>query len=437
MRYVIIGAGVAGLSAVESIRSVDKVGEILMISDDPHGFYSRPGLAYYLTGELHDKALFPRTKEDYKKLNFNFLNARVTRILRSDHALLIDGKSRLVYDKLLIAVGARALPLEVPGAAGLHGVMKLDHLTDAKNLIKLAKRGKTAVVVGGGITALELTEGLHARGMHVHYLLRGDRYWSNVLDKHESQVVEGLLRAEGVTLHYKAELQEVIGKKGSVTAAMLKDGSKLQCDLLAYAVGISPCLELVNETNLAKDRGLLVNEHLQTTDPDIYAAGDVAQVFDPLTGKSALDSLWNPAREQGRVAGWNMAGRKSAYLKSAPFNVTRLAGLTTTIIGVVGRGKDEDMIGIARGDSETWRELPEAIVAQSGFEINHMRLMVGEKTLVGAIVMGDQTLSWPLQKMIAGKADISSIRDQLMKPEAPLADLLAQFWMSWRTQEAL
>jgi NAD(P)H-nitrite reductase large subunit len=213
--------------------------------------------------------------------------------------------------------------------------------------------------------------------------------------------------------------------------------SKLQCDLLAYAVGISPCLELVNETNLAKDRGLLVNEHLQTTDPDIYAAGDVAQVFDPLTGKSALDSLWNPAREQGRVAGWNMAGRKSAYLKSAPFNVTRLAGLTTTIIGVVGRGKDEDMIGIARGDSETWRELPEAIVAQSGFEINHMRLMVGEKTLVGAIVMGDQTLSWPLQKMIAGKADISSIRDQLMKPEAPLADLLAQFWMSWRTQEAL
>ena len=189
MRYVIIGAGVAGLSAVESIRSVDKVGEILMISDDPHGFYSRPGLAYYLTGELHDKALFPRTKDDYKKLNFNFLNARVTRILRSDHALLIDGKSRLVYDKLLIAVGARALPLEVPGAAGLHGVMKFDHLTDAKNLIKLAKRGKTAVVVGGGITGLELTEGRHGLGMHVDYLLRGDRYWSNVRDKHEGSFV--------------------------------------------------------------------------------------------------------------------------------------------------------------------------------------------------------------------------------------------------------
>jgi nitrite reductase (NADH) large subunit len=436
MRYIIIGAGVAGISAVESIRSIDKVGEIVMISDDPHGYYSRPGLAYYLTGELHDKALFPRSKDDHQKLNFNFIKGRVNRILRSDHALLIDGKSRISYNKLLLAVGARALPLDVPGA-NVNGVVKLDHLTDAKNILKLAKRGKTAVVVGGGITALELAEGLLARGMKVHYLLRGDRYWSNVLDKHESQVVEGRLEEEGVTLHHKAELKEVKGKNGCVSAVQLLDGSTLKCDMLAYAVGISPCLELMQETSLAKDRGLLVNEHMQTTDPDIYAAGDVAQVYDPLTGKSALDSLWNPAREQGQVAGWNMAGRRTAYLKSAPFNVTRLAGLTTTIIGVVGRGKDEDMIGIARGDSETWRELPEAIVAQSGFEVNHMRLMVGEKNLVGAILMGDQTLSWPLQKMVAGKADISPIRDLLMQPNAPLADLIAQFWMSWRTKVAL
>ena len=436
MRYVIIGAGVAGISAIEAIRSVDAVGEIIMISDDPFGFYSRPGLAYYLTGELPDKALFPRAKEHYQRLNFNFLKARVTRIFRSDRAVLVDGKSRLTYDKLLIAVGARAMPLEVSGA-NLDGVVKLDHLGDARHIMKLARRGKTAVVVGGGITALELTEGLLARGMNVNYLLRGDRYWSNVLDKHESHVVEDRLKEEGVILLHKAELKEITGRHGRVSQVRLQDGRVLKCDLLAFAVGISPCLELMEGTQLAKDRGILVNEQLQTTDPDIYAAGDVAQVYDPLTGKSALDSLWNPAREQGQVAGWNMAGRRAAYLKSPPFNVTRLAGLTTTIIGVVGRGKDEDVIGIARGDSETWRELPEAIIAQSGFDVNHMRLMVGENTLVGAIVMGDQTLSWPLQKMIAGKADISSIRDRILQPDAPLADLIAQFWMHWRKEVAL
>ncbi|MBK8821062.1 MAG: NAD(P)/FAD-dependent oxidoreductase [Anaerolineales bacterium] len=436
MRYVIIGAGVAGYAAIEAIRSVDRVGEIIMISDDPHGYYSRPGLAYYLTGELQDKALYPRTLEDYKKIKFSFHKCRVTRILRSEHALEIEGKPRLTYDKLLIAVGARALPLKVPGSK-LEGVVKLDHLTDAKNILKLAKSGKTAVVVGGGITALELTEGLLARGMKVHYLLRGDRYWSNVLDQRESKVVEGRLQAEGVDLHYHTELKEIVGKKNRVSAILLENGQTIKCDMLAYAIGIHPCLELVQNTDLNVDRGILVDEHLQTNDPDIYAAGDVAQVFDPLSGRAVLDSLWNPAREQGQVAGMNMAGRKTAYLKSAPFNVTRLAGLTTTIIGTVGRGRDEDIVGIARGDSETWRDMPDAIAAQSGFDINHMRLMIGEKTLIGAIVMGDQTLSWPLQKMIAGGADISPIREKLMEPEAPVADLIADFWIKWREKVSL
>ena len=436
MKYVIIGAGVAGFAAVEAIRSIDKISEIVMISDDPNGFYSKPGLAYYLTGELHDKALFPRTKDDYKKLNFNYISGRVTHILRADHALIIDGKMRLTYNKLLIAVGARATPLEVPGSE-LDGVVKLDHLNDAKNIIKHARKGKTAIVVGGGITALELTEGLRSRGMNVNYLLRGDRYWSNVLDQHESKVVEHRLQEEGVNLLYNAELQEIMGRNGRMNSVRLQDGRTIKSDMVAYAVGIRPCLELVKQANFALDRGILVDEHLQTNDPDVFAAGDVAQVYDPLTGHSVLDSLWNPAREQGSAAGLNMAGRKTAYLKSAPFNVTRLAGLTTTIIGTVGRGNDKDVIGIARGDSETWRELPEAIVAQNGFDVNHMRLLIGEKNVVGAIVMGDQTLSWPLQKMIAGKADISSIRDNLLEPNAALADLIAQFWLIWREKVAL
>ncbi len=437
MRYVIIGSGVAGMSAVEAIRSVDGAGEIVMVSEDPHGYYSRPGLAYYLTGELPDKALYLRSREDAKKLKLTFLNARATRILRAEHALELDGgKSRLTYDKLLIAVGAQAVPLQVPGV-NLHGVVKLDHMNDARSILNLAKRGRTAVVVGGGITALELTEGLLACGMKVIYLLRGDRYWGNVLDPHESQIVEKRLVEEGVTLRHHADLDEILGKGGKVAGVRLKDGQTIQCNLLAYAIGIRPRMELVAETGLDFERGILVDEHLQTNDPDIFAAGDVAQAFDPLSGRAVLDSLWNPAREQGHAAGLNMAGRRTAYLKSAPFNVTRLAGLTTTIIGAVGHGTDEDVFGIARGDSETWRDLPHAIVAQSGFDVNHMRLLVGEQTLVGAVLMGDQTLSWPLQKMVAGGADISPIRDRLLAPDAPIADLIVEYWMEWRKQIAL
>lgn len=430
MRYVIVGTGVAGIAAIEAIRSLDKKGEVIMVGDDPHGFYSRPGLAYYLTGEMHDKGLFPKTRDDYARLDFKYHKARVSNINRFEKSLLLDGKTPLSYDKLLIATGAFAAPLTVPGA-NLKGVVKLDHMEDARHILSLAKRGRTAIVVGGGITALELTEGLLARGVTVQYLLRGNRYWSNVLDEHESRIVEARLQEEGVTLHFHSEVTEVLGKNGKVSGVRLLNGQSLKCDILAYAIGIKPRVELAREAELALDRGVLVNEFMQTNDSDIYAAGDVAQVYDPASGRSVLDSLWSPAREQGFTAGLNMAGQKKPYIKSPPFNVTRLAGLTTTIIGAVGHGLDEDIVGIARGDSETWRQLPDASVAQSGFDVNRIRLLVGEKTLIGAVVMGDQTLSMPLQKIISGKMDISSVRDKLLTQNAKIADLVMEYWSNY------
>jgi NAD(P)H-nitrite reductase large subunit len=347
--------------------------------------------------------------------------------VREKHFLEISDKTNLTYDKLLIAVGAQALPLKVPGA-NLDGVLKLDTMDDAKRILKLARRGRTAVVVGGGITALELVEGLLARGMKVHYLLRGDRYWSNVLDEQESKIVEHRLQEEGVILHYHADVAEVTGKNGHVTGVRLQKEQTLKCDLVACAIGIRPRVELAKQAEIEIDRGILVDEYLQTNAPDIYAAGDVAQVYDPMTGQSIIDSLWAPARQQGYAAGLNMAGKRTAYVKSAPFNVTRLAGLTTTIIGTVGRGRDEDLVGIARGDSETWRQLPDSSIAQSGFEVNRLRLLVGETTLLGAIVMGDQKLSLPLEKIISENMDISPIRNQLLEPNARVGDVVAAFW---------
>jgi NAD(P)H-nitrite reductase large subunit len=379
-----------------------------------------------------EKQLFPFTTADFQRLNVRYVKGRATKIFREENQIEVDGKSRLGYDHLLIAVGAQAVRLTVPGA-DLEGVVKLDHLADARQINQLTRKTKRAVVVGGGITALELVEGLVAQRVKVTYLLRGDHYWSNVLDEQESKIVEARLEMEGVELIYHAEAIEVLGKRGRVDGVRLLDGRTLRCNLLAYAIGIQPRLELAKGAGLAVDRGILVNEHLQTNDPDVFAAGDVAQAYDPLSGRSIMDSLWNPARDQGHVAGLNMAGRRSAYLKSAPFNVTRLAGLTTTIIGAVGRGgRDDDLVGIARGDSETFREIPDAIVAQSGFDINHLRLLIGEKTLIGALIMGDQTLSTPLQKLIAGKADISPIRGQLMVRDARIADVVADFWKEWQ-----
>ena len=434
-RYLIVGMGAAGMAAAETIRGQDPGGEILLLGEEAHGYYSRPGLAYYLSGELPEKQLFPFTEGDFDRLRLRRLHARVAALQPQTHEVWLDDGRKLPYDRLLLATGSLAAMPPLPGI-DLEGVVKLDDLDDAQRILKGCRRGRTAVVVGGGITALEIVEGLRARHVRTHYFLRGERYWSNVLDETESRIVEHRLQEDGIQIHYHTELAEILGRRGRVTGVVTQDGRRLDCTLVAVAIGVRPRIELAEGAGLATDRGIQVDEYLQTGVPDVFAAGDVAQVFDPLSGKSVLDTLWGVAVTQGRIAGQNMAGRTVPYYKPVPFNVTRLAGLTTTIIGTVGRGGDKDLVGIARGDSETWRQLPDALVAQDAFDVNRLRILVGEGSLVGAIVMGDQTLSLPLYQLVAQRADIGPIRDLLLEPAARLGDLIASFWTDWRKGHA-
>jgi len=429
--YAIIGSGAAGIAALEAIRSLDQQGRIVLISEEPEGYYSRPGLAYFLTGELGERQLYPFSESDFKRLDVERVNGRVTRLQPESHALELQGGDTVRYDRLLLATGARAARLDVPGSEA-QGVVKLDDISDARRIIKLARKARRAVVVGGGITALEIVEGLAARKVRVHYFQRGDRYWSNVLDETESRIVEKRLVEHGVEIHHHTEMAEILSRRGRVSAVRTVDGRQVECEMVAVAVGIRPRLELAQGAGIHTDRGILVDEKLATSHADIFAAGDVAQVYDPLSDTHVLDSLWGAARSQGAAAGLNMAGEDHAYHKGVAFNVTRLADLTTTIIGTVGRGADADLTGIARGDSETWRQLPDAIAAQADFEVNRLRVLVGEQALIGAIVMGDQTLSRPLQQLVANQVDITPYRERLLGPGAPIADLVVEMWAAYQ-----
>jgi NAD(P)H-nitrite reductase large subunit len=440
-RYVIIGSGAAGFAAAEAIRRLHPCAPIQMICDEPAGYYSRPGLAYYLTGEIGEAQLFPFSAQDFQRRYLNLTCGRVERLEPADHRVQLQDGRIFSYDRLLIATGATAVRTKVPGQ-DLEGVVKLDNLADARLIAKLSRRSRTAVVVGGGITALELVEGLRARGVKTHFFLRKDRYWGNVLDEAESRLVEGRLKEEKVQIHYFTDLAEIHGRRGRVAGVGTQDRRLIACDMVAIAIGIRPRKELAEAAGLKVDRGIIVNEYMQTSDPAIYAAGDVAQVFDPVSQEYVLDSLWGPARQQGDTAGANMTGgpggKPVAYLKPVAFNVTRLAGLTTTIIGAIGQGGiDEDTVGIVRGDSETWRQMPDAIAAQKDFEINRLRVLVGERHLLGAILLGDQTLSRALQQLVVHRADITPIRAKLLQPDPPLGDLLVDFWESWRNAHAI
>jgi NAD(P)H-nitrite reductase large subunit len=427
-RYVIIGSGIAGFSAAQTLRGLDPGAEVLMVSEDPHGFYSRPGLAYYLTGEIPETQLFPFTKKGRLNLDIQQVNTLVTRINPAAHWIDLEKGGRLVYDRLLLATGARSITMDIPGIA-LEGLVKLDDLEDTRHIIARVHRAKTAVVVGGGVVGIELVEGLVARGVKVHYLLRGEWFWPNILSEVESRMIEQYLAHDEVTLHHRTEIAEILGKKGKVAGIRTSGGEVIRCDMVAIGIGVRARLELAREAGLKTDRGILVDEYLQTSASDIYAAGDAAQIYDPQTGKSIIDNLWFPGRKQGSIAAMNIAGQKQAYSRSVATNVLRLAGVMTTIIGAVGTGRDEGYITTMRGSSETWQQLPNAIATENGTDVSHIRLIINDQVLLGALVMGDQKISRPLRDLVNNRVDISPIRDRLMKSGDHLGQSVMDFWI--------
>jgi NADPH-dependent 2,4-dienoyl-CoA reductase/sulfur reductase-like enzyme len=424
-RYVIVGAGIAGLSAAQTIRAADPRAQLTLVADERHLPYSRPGLAYYLVDDIPQSQLFPWSEAELRRLKAAFLHGRAVALDTVGHLLTLSDGRTLAYDALLLATGAPAMLPDIPGTQ-LQGVVTLDRLDDANRILSLAKRARRAVVVGGGITAIEIAEGLAARGVETHYFMRKDRFWSQVLDPDESRLVEQGLIRHGIRLHFHTNVVRVLGQRGRVKGVLTERGQSIACQIVGFAIGIRARVDLARAGGLNVDRGILTDEFLRTSAADVYAAGDAAQVFDPASGKHTLESLWWMAEEQGRAAGSNMAGRPSPYLRGIPFNVTRVGGLIVTIVGHVGQGgEDADLVSIVHGDSETWRDGMDAFAVLSQSKTCRIRLAVGQDCLVGAVILGDQTLSRPLTDLVLNRVPLGRLRQQLLKsPESAVQILM-------------
>jgi NADPH-dependent 2,4-dienoyl-CoA reductase/sulfur reductase-like enzyme len=426
MHYLLIGSGVAALSAAESIRRLDAHARITMVSAEHGAFYSRPGLAYVLTGEVPEGQLHIRTPSEIEALRLDRITGTATALDTVAHQVTLGDGRTIGYDRLLVATGAESIHADFPGAT-LDGVVHVDGLDEARDFVRRAEAAKAAIVVGGGSTALELVEGLHARGVRTHYLLRGERYWSKVFDAVESAIVEARLMMDGVLVHRYTSVRQAIGRAGVLSGVETTSGEHIEADLLAVAVGIRPRLTLAKAGGLATERGIVVNAYLESSAPDVFAAGDVAQVFDPVTGVSLLDTLWSSALQQGRVAGLNMAGTRVAHRKRAPMNVTRVGGITATIIGAVGAGDDPDLITLTRGQSERWMTSADAWTVSGARFGDRLRVMVSGRVIVGAVVMGDQRVSRALAHLVGEAVDISALRPALEADAEHAMDLLLDF----------
>lgn len=431
--YVIIGNGAAGATAAETIRQQDRLGEITLVSAEPYPMYSRPGLAYVLMQEIPDHQVVARKMEWYAALRLNLVYSQATSLdVTTQRVGLANGRF-LSYDRLLIATGARAVPPPYPGS-NLDGVVYLDTLDGTKDILRRLKRTKRAVVIGGGITALEMSEGLAHQGVDTHYFVRRDRLWSQVFNEAESKLLEERMQAHHVHIHYNTEVTEILGdRRGRVKSVRRQDGSEFACNLIGIAIGVQPQLDLLRETPIQTDRAILVNEYLQTNVRHVYAAGDCAQVYDRWTGKHMLDVLWPTAVSQGRIVGLNMVGQLTPYVKGSPFNACLLFGLHITVMGQINpRHKNEEpqvVQHLSRGSSEVWFTFPRAYQsawAEDG--PNTIRLILSGEHLVGAVVIGEQSLADPLRHIIENQVTIGDWQTELSQGGQPLRQRLHHFW---------
>ncbi len=446
LRYLIIGNGAAGVAAAETIRRNDPLGEITILTAEPYPMYSRPGLAYLLINEVPANQIISRKMDWYEQHRLNLVLGRAEQIDVEQQTVLADGRY-LPYDKLLIATGARATPAPYSGG-DLNGVVYLDTMDGTKALIKQSKRAKRAVVIGGGITALELSEGLAHRGVETHYFLRRDRLWGKVFNDDEANLLEKKMKEHHVHIHYNTEVSEILGngrrnaRRKKVRAVRLKDGSEFKCDIVGMAIGVRPFISLVKNSPIATDRAILVNEHLQTNIPNIYAAGDCAQVYDRWTEQHMVDILWPSAVAEGNAAGLNMTGNAYAYEKGSPFNACLLFGLHIATMGQINPGREEDeeeakiLQHISRGSSEVWfTHARPYLSAWSQEGDNTIRLVFKGDILIGALIIGDQSLADPIRYLVEHEINIQGMRPELEAGGDILRQTLLRYWQQRSKQQ--
>lgn len=355
MRYLIIGNGAAGNAAAQAIRRRDGRGEIIILSDEPHPAYYRPLLPYLLYDAPEGQHLYRDALHTPQDVTVH-LGTRVQAIAPEVNTVLLEDGRHLAYDKLLIATGASPALPSIDGLLG-EGVFVLRTLDDATALRKCAVDGpQSAVVIGGGRIGTKAALALRHLGLEVAIVEMLGWIVPQQFDAAAAEIFQAALHAQGIRLLFGRTVHSVLrqtpsaapstggqgrvppstSKQGGVTGVLLDDGTELPAGLVVVATGVRPNVELARAAGLNTRRGLLVNRFLQTSHPDIYAAGDVVETNDVVTGEAIVSGTWTNAVFMGEVAGENMAGGLREYPGAwGLLNAVELAGIPVISAGIV------------------------------------------------------------------------------------------------------
>ncbi|MEW6409837.1 MAG: FAD-dependent oxidoreductase [Nitrospirota bacterium] len=355
-KYIIIGNSAAGIAAVESIRDIDQSGEITVFSKENYLAYSRPLIAEFISDRVTEKRMAYRYEDFYKLHRVNLhLGIKVTKIAPENKTIITDKKRSFSYDKLLIATGGTPIIPQVVGLdkKGVHTLITWD---DAKGIKKDIKGKKEAVIIGGGLIGMKAAECVHDAGIKVTIVELADHILCTILDDYGSTIFEHHLESKGINLIMGNTVAEVSGKD-RVRSVVLKDGTRLKCDLLIVAIGVKPNTEIIKGSGINTNKGILIDRRMQTSVEDIYASGDVAEGYDMLINDRRVLALWPVAYRHGMIAGMNMAGSKREYEGGFPMSSLTVFDLSTISVGLFNPADKENYQTFTNTDGKVYKKM--------------------------------------------------------------------------------
>lgn len=335
MRHVIIGNSIAAIHGIEAIRKYDRSGSITVIARENEPVYGPPLISYWLEDRVAIQDLGYRPDDFYLKNGVHLLSGvTALKLDTKQNKVIVSVGEPVPFDRLLIACGGEPIVPPIPGLTP-ENHYGFTRLSDVKKLKKAVGHGKNAVIVGGGLIGLKAAESLTRCGVKVTVLELAGQILGSILPSNGAALVQSKMEHEGVTFLLNNTLTQVEQGADGSQLLTISSGGKLRADLLIMAIGVRPALGITKGTDLATGRGILVDEFMRTNIENIYAAGDVAEERDLLTGKQRVNAIFPSASRQGAIAGANMAGGNERSEGGLAFNSLQLFDLSLMTIGRV------------------------------------------------------------------------------------------------------
>ena len=399
MKHIVVGAGPAGVVAVETLRKLQPDAEIVLVGEEPEAPYSRMALPYFLIKQIAEEGTHLRkTADHFAKQNITVRQDRVTAIDRGKKHVSLAGGDTLAYDKLLLATGSRPVAPPIPGM-DLPGIFSCWTLADARNIASRAVPGAKVLLMGAGFIGCIILEALAQSGAELTVVEMEDRMVPRMMNDTAGNMIKDWCQSRGVTVHTSTRVTGITKGTQHALQAALSTGQTLEVDLIVSATGVRPNIGFLDGTGIEVKQGILINRHMQTNDPDIFAAGDVAEGRDFSTGESAVQAIQPTATEHAQLAARNMVGQTGAVHRgSVNMNVLDTLGLISSSFGL--------WMGKEGGDSAE-------LLNRERYR--YLNLQFDGDVLVGATSLGMTQHVGVLRGLIQTKTRLGKWKDHLLE----------------------